>query len=94
MVEPLVRWDPSLLRQIGFVLALLGASALLTYPLERAGFPRRGRVAIAATMGLSGYYSLDQYPWVREVATLLAVTLAVVVPVVLCTRVVRDLLEF
>jgi hypothetical protein len=89
MVEPLIRWEPALLRRIGFVLAIVGVSVLVTRPLFDAGVSERARFVLAATLAVTAVYSIDNYPLVTDAIVMMSAAMAVLVPLAVCIRAYR-----
>lgn len=93
MADPVIWGEPERLRSIGFVLAMAGASLLATRPLSTYGVNEKQRVVIAGVLAVSGYYSLDKYPQLTGLITVGSVFLAILIPVGLSIKFIRDIVS-
>lgn len=93
MADPFVQWSPERLQYVGLLLVMAGGCVAMTLPLSELGATNRQRLALAAAMWGSSYYSLDQYPELLTVITLASAAMAVLIPLLLSANVVRDIVS-
>lgn len=84
MADPVIFWDPSVLRQIGITATVIGVTVIVTKPLEAVGFSGRPRGVLAASMGMMSYWGFQQSPEYQTIATFLSGALAVLIPLLVC----------
>ncbi|MGB9958822.1 hypothetical protein ACOZ4B_20880 (plasmid) [Haloferax prahovense] len=89
MTQPIIFWEPELLRQIGMTAIVIGSTVIITKPLETVGFAGRPRGVLAASMGIMSYWGFQQSPEYQTLAAGLSVALAVFIPLFVCMHAMR-----